>query len=219
MKKKIQKWFNRIGFASLVLLGIWTARDEIIQLPFMAWDYIVSTQKEEVPVEAEEAQVEVEAVETWGVKEYSQEEIEDLLIKYARLRKLSVPITFAITAHENGGFNQFAKNATRAGTTKNWLDELKKSDIGLMQVKYETAVAMAKELGLNIKNPMQFFDAEININIGTYYLAKYCIQPALASTRKDKMRMVAERYNGPKTNGQWEAGVTARLKEYALMFN
>ena len=177
MKRKIQRWFNRVGFATLILLGVWATRNELAQLPFMAWDYVISTQQEEMPVETEEVQAEEETVETWGVKEYSQEEIEDLLIKYARLRRLSAPITFAVTAHEGGGFNQFAKNATRAGTTMNWLDELKKSDIGLMQLKYNTAVAMAKELGLDIKNPMQFFDAEININIGTYYLAKYCIQP------------------------------------------
>lgn len=48
--------------------------------------------------------------------------------------------------------------------------------LGLMQLKFETAREMALKLGIELTNPEQLLDSEVNVPLGIYYLTRMVIR-------------------------------------------
>jgi soluble lytic murein transglycosylase len=81
----------------------------------------------------------------------------DILYKYAGEYKID-PLLIAAIIHSESKFNPVATS--------------KKGALGLMQLLPSTGKEIAKELGINILNEDELYEADKNIRIGFYYMAK-----------------------------------------------
>lgn len=72
-------------------------------------------------------------------------------------------LVLALVAHESKG-NPFAQGQFRSGTQS--------GAVGLMQIKYETAVEMADAFGMALSSDADLLKPEVNLVVGTAYLMK-----------------------------------------------
>jgi soluble lytic murein transglycosylase len=80
-----------------------------------------------------------------------------LLSDYCVKRKLDLNLVLALIREESAYDYQVRSYANA---------------YGLMQIIPQTAAEIAQEMGINYSEPKNLYDAELNINMGTYYLRK-----------------------------------------------
>jgi len=77
--------------------------------------------------------------------------------------KIDPILILAVIKHESRG-NPKARGAYISGTESGAL--------GLMQIKYESALEVARSVGIRINSPEDLFNPEINLMVGTAYLLR-----------------------------------------------
>lgn len=85
------------------------------------------------------------------------------LISISTNYKIDPLLILAVIKHESRG-NPNAKGAYISGTESGAL--------GLMQIKYESALEVAGSVGVKINSPEDLFNPEINLMVGTAYLLR-----------------------------------------------
>jgi soluble lytic murein transglycosylase len=124
--------------------------------------------------------------------------------------KIDPLLILAVIRHESKG-DPYAKGSYNTGK--------KSGALGLMQIKYSSALEVARSIGIKIKSPEDLFDPEINLMIGTTYLlrmiAKYKnLQHALIAYNIGFGSLDGKLKSGENTPKKYYNGV---MKEYRFL--
>lgn len=160
---------------------------------------------------------------TRGVRNYTKEEMIELISQYSEQYRVRPILAFAIAKHESGGIQQRRSRyedsyyrkmkAGKLSIPKEWEEEAQDDEgirristsYGVMQLMPHTALQEAKKQGLEIISPTILMnDADLNIRLGVA-IVRGCID-----TAKGDFGNLAKCYNG-EADGQWAREVKKNI--------
>jgi soluble lytic murein transglycosylase len=114
--------------------------------------------------------------------------------------KIDPLLILAVIRHESKG-DPYAKGMY--GTGK------KSGALGLMQIKYSSALEVARSIGIKIHSPEDLFDPEINLMVGTTYLLRM-----IAKYKNLQHALIAYNIGFGSLDGKLKSGEDAPTKYY-----
>jgi len=117
--------------------------------------------------------------------------------------KIDPLLILAVIKHESKG-NPYARGVYLSGGESGAL--------GLMQVKYESALEVARSVGIKINSPRDLFDPEKNLMVGTAYLLRL-----IAKYKNLQYALIAYNVGIGTLDGKLKSGAPLPKKYYNII--